>query len=101
MVRSRYRPDPWRGAEWAVVAMGALPAIVVAAGLGTTASALAPSTDPLVWPTLPVLPALTVLVAGLAGVVSPPPPRRAPAADRSTTVDATAGRSSTREAEAA
>jgi energy-coupling factor transport system permease protein len=31
-------------------------------------------TSPLAWPALPILPAVAVLVAAVAGVVAPPPP---------------------------
>lgn len=73
VVRSRYRPDPWRGAEWAVVASGVVPAVVLVAGLGATAAQLNPSFEPLTWPSLPLVPTLALVVASLAGVVSPPP----------------------------
>ena len=49
---SRYRPDPWRAAEWIVAASG----IVVAAGLFLAGHVdpanLNPSLQPLQWPTL-------------------------------------------------
>ena len=53
---SRYRPDPWRTAEWVVAASG----IAVAAGLFLAGHVdpdnLNPSLQPLHWPTLQVLP---------------------------------------------
>jgi energy-coupling factor transport system permease protein len=75
--RSRYRPDPWRWAEWGVVLCGLVPAVVLLTGLATPSAALHPSTQPLVWPTLPLAPAVAILIAGLAAVVSPPPLRSA------------------------
>jgi energy-coupling factor transport system permease protein len=73
--RSRYRPDPWQVPEWVVVASGLVPAMVCLAGVGFATAALNPSTDPVTWPTLPVVPALAILVGALAAVVSPPPAR--------------------------
>jgi energy-coupling factor transport system permease protein len=101
VARSRYRPDPWRGPEWAVVALGVLPAVVVGAALGASAAGLAPATDPLVWPTLPWLPAAAVTAAALAGVVAPPPPRRTAASPRRERAAITEGRPGTGPAEAA
>jgi energy-coupling factor transport system permease protein len=76
--RSQYRPDPWRGPEWVVSACGLVPAGVLLAGVGLNAVSLHPSTDPLVWPTLPLVPALAILVAAVAGIAAPPPVRSAP-----------------------
>ena len=75
--RTQYRPDPWRLPEWAVVVVGIVPAAVMVAAAGKGAAALNPSTNPLAWPALPLVPAVAVLVAALAGVVAPPPVRRA------------------------
>ncbi len=71
--RTRYRPDPWRAAELLVVSCG-----VVAMGVSFLASSidannLAPSLDPLMWPQLPVLAALGILVAALPAWLTPPP----------------------------
>ena len=99
---SHYRPDRWLRAEWLVVLCGSVPAAVLLAGAGGLA-ALNPSTDPPLWPSLPVLPALAVLVGGLAAVIAPPPPRRSVpervartsggSNDRTTTTAAPSGRS--------
>jgi energy-coupling factor transport system permease protein len=67
--RTRYRPDPWRAPEWGVVACGALPAVVLSAA----AAGLNPSTDPLAWPGLPLLPTLAAVAAAAAALVAPPP----------------------------
>ena len=77
--RTQYRPDPWTWAEWAVVLTGVVPAVVMVAAAGSGVVGLDPSTDPLVWPSLPALPAVAVLVAALAGVAAPPPVRPVPA----------------------
>ncbi|MGH9018875.1 MAG: energy-coupling factor transporter transmembrane component T [Acidimicrobiales bacterium] len=81
--RSRYRPDPWAAAEWMVAACGVVPAAVMVAGLGVGLTGLDPSTDPLVWPGLPLVPALAIMVGALAAVAAPPPRRVA----RPTVVD--------------
>lgn len=77
--RSSYRPDVWRWPEWAVAAAGLVPAAVLVSGVGAGATAINPPTDPLAWPTVPLLPAVAVLVAALAAVAAPPP-RRLPRA---------------------
>jgi energy-coupling factor transport system permease protein len=76
--RTQYRPDPWKLPEWVVVLSGALPAAVFVAGAaaGAGAAGLNPSTVPLAWPTLPVVPALAVLAAAVPAVAAPPPVRR-------------------------
>ena len=76
--RTQYRPDPWRLPEWVTVLAGVVPAAVLVGVVGTTVAALNPSTQPLVWPSLPVVPALAILVAAIPAVAAPPPlrPRR-------------------------
>ncbi|WP_405639728.1 energy-coupling factor transporter transmembrane component T [Streptomyces uncialis] len=76
VTRTTYRPDPWRFAEWAVAGCGVLSAVVLFGGAGFDAAALNPSIYPLSWPTLPLVPAGAILLAGAAGFLSPPP--RAP-----------------------
>lgn len=71
--RSQYRPDPWKLAEWVVVLSGAVPAAVLLGLAG--AAGLNPSTQPLAWPTLPVVPALAIVVAALPAIAAPPPLR--------------------------
>jgi len=70
---TRYRPDPWRTPEWLVGLCGAIPAAVFLAGAGGVG--LYPSTDPPVWPSVPLLYVLAVVCAVLPAVVAPPPPR--------------------------
>jgi energy-coupling factor transport system permease protein len=77
--RTRYRPDPWRLAEWLVAAAGVVAAVAVVTG---PAAALSPSTQPLVAPTLPLAPLLGVLVATLPAWLAPPLPRPRAAAAR-------------------
>lgn len=81
--RTAYRPDPWRAPEWIVTAGGVLAALTTFLPLGYDLAELNPSLSPLQWPTLPVLPAVGILVAGLAALAAPTLPRhRPPAASR-------------------
>jgi energy-coupling factor transport system permease protein len=76
--RTRYRPDPWSAAEWVTVVAGftAAAAAIVAAVMDP--QALVAPVVPLGWPTLPVLPALGLLVALVPAFVTPPPPAARP-----------------------
>jgi energy-coupling factor transport system permease protein len=73
--RTGYRPDPWRAPEWAVAGCGVVTAVVLFVTVGYHANDLNPSLYPLRWPTLPLLPAVAVLLAGVAAFASPPPGR--------------------------
>ncbi|WP_326567033.1 CbiQ family ECF transporter T component [Amycolatopsis rhabdoformis] len=68
--RTAYRPDPWRLPETLVVLCG-----VVSAGLvlAVSPASLVTSVSPLAWPTLPVLPAVAVLLAVVPAWVAPRP----------------------------
>lgn len=77
---SHYRPDPWQLAEWLVVLVGVVPAVVLFSGVGSGNAAINPSTEPLVWPTLPLVPMLGICVAALASVLAPPRPSLSQAA---------------------
>ncbi|MBO0693912.1 MAG: hypothetical protein J2P58_13495 [Acidimicrobiaceae bacterium] len=68
--RTRYRPDPWALPEWVVAASGVLPAVVL---ITASATALNPSTSPLIWPSLPLLPAAALIVAALPALAAPAP----------------------------
>lgn len=74
VVRSRYRPDPWRAAEWGVAGTGVLVAAVVVVTSAVDPMELHPSLSPLTWPTLPLLPAAAVLAGALPAWIAPPPP---------------------------
>ncbi|MEV7542466.1 energy-coupling factor transporter transmembrane component T [Streptomyces sp. NPDC089915] len=81
ITRTSYRPDPWHLAEWAVAGCGVLSAVLLFANVGFNAAELNPSIYPLSWPTLPLVPAAAVLLAGTAGFLAPPPaPPARPAA---------------------
>jgi energy-coupling factor transport system permease protein len=80
----RYRPDTWRGAEWAVAgASVAALALVIIGGLADPGG-LHPSLLPLSWPELAPSPTLGLLLAALPAVIAPIPPLRAARAERST-----------------
>ena len=70
--RTRYRPDPWRWDEWAVLGCGVVAAVCVAV---QPAGDLFPSTSPPVWPSVPVVPLLGLAVALLPAWLAPPLPR--------------------------
>jgi energy-coupling factor transport system permease protein len=72
--RSRYRPDPWRWPEWAVVCCGVASAVVLCLNTGYNPAALNPDLYPLHWPSLPPLPAAAILLAALAAFLAPPLP---------------------------
>ncbi|MHB8221089.1 MAG: CbiQ family ECF transporter T component [Acidimicrobiales bacterium] len=90
--RTHYRPDPWQAPEWVVAASGVFTAAVLFAGVGVHGNGLNPPTNPLAWPSLPLGPAVGILVAAVAAVAAPPPRRPARPATRTTnqTVNQTA-----------
>lgn len=76
---TRYRPDRWLGAEWAVVASGAAALVLVATGATMDPASLHLALAPISWPGLPVLPTMGVLLAALPATLAPMPPLRAAA----------------------
>lgn len=72
-VRSIYRPDSWRPAEWAVggAGIGVATAFVVASAIG--AGVVTP-TDPPSWPTVSLLPIIGTLMALTPMWTAPRPP---------------------------
>jgi energy-coupling factor transport system permease protein len=72
-VRTRYRPDPWALPETLTVASGLAAAALAIAGAILDPAGMAPSTHPLVVPTLPVLPTVGVLLALLPAWCTPLP----------------------------
>lgn len=78
-VRTVYRPDPWRWPEHLTVASGVGAAAVYAVVASLDPAAMIPSTSPLVWPTLPLVPALATLIGAAPAWVAPPVPRVSPA----------------------
>ena len=73
-VRTVYRPDPWRWPETgtAITGVTALVACSVAAYLDP--AVMLPMTTPLVWPELPLVPMLAILVAATPAWLTPPVP---------------------------
>jgi energy-coupling factor transport system permease protein len=71
--RTRYRPDPWAPPEWLTVASGVAAAAAFVAVGAVDPAALAPSTAPLVLPTVPPLAVAGALLALLPAVATPPP----------------------------
>jgi len=73
-IRTRYRPDPWALPEWLVSFSGVVPAVTMVVVSVLDPDVLVGATAPPTWPSLPLVPALAVAVAALAGVVAPRPP---------------------------
>lgn len=85
--RSRFQPDSWGGPEWVISLTGlaVVGAFIVAARVDP--AGLAPSVNPLVWPTIPLVAAVGVALTALPAWVAPVPPSlvgRADAADAPT-----------------
>jgi energy-coupling factor transport system permease protein len=74
--RTHYRPDPWRAPEWTVAGCGAVSAVALYLSTGYNAADLNPSFHPLQFPPLPLLGAVAILIAAVAGFAAPPPERR-------------------------
>jgi energy-coupling factor transport system permease protein len=71
--RSRYRPDQWRSAEWAVLASGlAAVAAVIVTG-GNDPSSLTQPLYPLALPAAPIVTLVGIVVAALPSAVAPRP----------------------------
>ena len=65
-VRTTYRPDPWRLAEWLVLLAGLGTALLCAAAGWLGVAGLDTAVDPPAWPTLPL-----IALAGVALAVTP------------------------------
>ncbi len=72
VVRTHYRPDPWRAPEWAVASSGLVAAATFIVAYNVNPAQMAPSVQPLTWPTLPLLPALGALLGSLPAWLAPP-----------------------------
>lgn len=72
VVRTRYRQDPWRAAEWVVALSGLVAAAVVVVQATVDPAVLFPSFAAVRWPVLPLLPALAILVGLVPAWVAPP-----------------------------
>lgn len=76
--RTRYRPDPWRGPEWLVLACGA----IVAATYTVTVHDQLTEGVAWAWPTLHVVPFLATLLGAVPAVATPDVPLGVPAPAR-------------------
>lgn len=74
-VRTRYRPDPWAAPEWLVSAAGVATAALFAGAAWASVPGMETPFDPPVWPTLPLVALLGVLVAATPAISAPPIPR--------------------------
>ena len=72
VVRTRYRPDPWRLEEWAVSLIGVTVATVMVTASAVDPAALHPALQPLEWPALPLVPTAGVLLGALPAWIAPP-----------------------------
>lgn len=72
-IRTRYRPDRWGARAWLVSGSGVAVAALMIWAASYDPLALAPSAIPLAAPTLPLWPALSVLIGLLPAFVAPPP----------------------------
>ncbi|TVL90005.1 CbiQ family ECF transporter T component [Streptomyces sp. SAJ15] len=75
-VRTRYRPDPWGSRAWLVSGSGAAVALLMIWASSYAPEALHPPAVPLTAPTLPLWPALSVLLGLAPAFAAPPPPPR-------------------------
>jgi energy-coupling factor transport system permease protein len=71
--RSRYRPDPWRQAEWMVAGSGLVALVTLSVAHSLDVPGLTVSFSPLTFPRIPLLPVVGILVALLPAVAAPNP----------------------------
>ncbi|MFP4235856.1 MAG: energy-coupling factor transporter transmembrane component T [Nitriliruptoraceae bacterium] len=74
VLRTRYRPDPWLGPEWATALSGAAAATGTIVTSLLAPAALAPAAWPLAAVPLPAAATIGILVASLPAWVTPRPP---------------------------
>lgn len=72
--RTRYRPDRWAGPEWVVSASGLAALVLTLVAGAVDPAGLSPGFLPLVWPSVPLVAVVGVLVGGLPAFVAPEPP---------------------------
>ncbi len=73
-IRTRYRPDPWRLAEWVVMASGVIAAASVFWVGIHNPQALQLSVTPFAFPSFPFVAGIGIAIALLPAVVAPVPP---------------------------
>jgi energy-coupling factor transport system permease protein len=72
--RTAYRPDPWRWPETLVVVAGAGACALLFVSARVDPANLYPSLNPLRWPSLSPMPALSLLIGAVPAFVAPRPP---------------------------
>jgi energy-coupling factor transport system permease protein len=72
VIKTNYRPDPWRAPEWIVVACGLATAVLFFVAAHYDAAAVNPSFSPLHAPPLPLWPTVALLVGAIAAIAAPP-----------------------------
>lgn len=78
--RTRYRPDPWRWPEWAVLLSGAVAVVGISVAEAVGVGGIQYSATPLAVPGLPAMVAAAILVGLVPAFASPRPPVEAPVA---------------------
>jgi energy-coupling factor transport system permease protein len=78
VIRTNYRPDPWRAPEWIVVACGLATAVLFFVAAHYDAAAVNPSFSPIHAPPLPLWPTMALLLGAIAAFAAPPVPVAAP-----------------------
>lgn len=73
-IRTVYRPDPWRSAEWLTVVSGSVPAVAFIVADSVDPTLLFPSVTPLAWPSASLLLLAAVVVAAAPAWFTPQPP---------------------------
>jgi energy-coupling factor transport system permease protein len=76
-VRTVYRPDPWRWPETVTVASGVITVAVYTAAAVAMPATMLPTTNPLAWPALPLVPLLATLISVAPAWAAPPVPSTA------------------------
>ena len=71
--RSRYRPDPWRRPEWMVVGSGLVALVAMTIAHALEVPGLTVSFTPLVFPSIPLLPVVGILIAAIPAFAAPRP----------------------------
>lgn len=74
--RSRYRPDPWQGAEWRVLLAGVGCAATFSLANAWWPAEMQTSYDPAAWPMLPLLPLVGIALALTPAWTAPPCPEQ-------------------------
>ncbi len=80
--RTRYRRDPWQGAEWLVSAAGLVPGVVLAVAAASGWPGVVPQQVPATLPSVPLALVAAIAVAALAAPLAPVPPALALARER-------------------